>query len=274
MSQLHEQPEKHGAKAPQVAVRDGDRLLCPCCGQVLMYLSEEDPEGRPSEQPSATTYPKLPGMPPSPWDIIARRQDAQKEAAWEAYCQDQQAKQDQAYARYLQSDDPGFCADYLMMPIDPEVAAYEFPAEDPPTLPSQKKTRQPCGSHSKTHRQQKLRPQDISLEEPYSHDVKRYLAWTFYHLKVQDLELQEKILVKQTKLDRLRNEQGGVHEVACYEAFLPNEDVTKVRPHVEVVEFDLLHWIERVRDNEECTPYRNTRLSSVVHQGKERGPPC
>ncbi|WDI44190.1 hypothetical protein [Bremerella sp. P1] len=41
------QPEKHGAghsgHAPQVAVRDGNRLLCPCCGEVLMVLPEKPP---------------------------------------------------------------------------------------------------------------------------------------------------------------------------------------------------------------------------------------
>ncbi|WDI43212.1 hypothetical protein [Bremerella sp. P1] len=39
------QPEKHGAgskgHAPQVAVRDGNRLLCPCCGEVLLVLPEK-----------------------------------------------------------------------------------------------------------------------------------------------------------------------------------------------------------------------------------------
>ncbi|WDI42776.1 hypothetical protein [Bremerella sp. P1] len=41
------QPETHGAgskgHAPQVAVRDGNRLLCPCCGEVLMVLAEKPP---------------------------------------------------------------------------------------------------------------------------------------------------------------------------------------------------------------------------------------
>ncbi|WDI42552.1 hypothetical protein [Bremerella sp. P1] len=39
------QPETHGAghsgHAPQVAVRDGNRLLCPCCGEVLLVLPEK-----------------------------------------------------------------------------------------------------------------------------------------------------------------------------------------------------------------------------------------
>ncbi|WDI41098.1 hypothetical protein [Bremerella sp. P1] len=46
MSHHHaSQPETHGAgskgHAPQVAVRDGNRLLCPCCGEVLMVLPEK-----------------------------------------------------------------------------------------------------------------------------------------------------------------------------------------------------------------------------------------
>ncbi|WDI42987.1 hypothetical protein [Bremerella sp. P1] len=48
MSHHHaSQPETHGAgskgHAPQVAVRDGNRLLCPCCGEVLMVLPETPP---------------------------------------------------------------------------------------------------------------------------------------------------------------------------------------------------------------------------------------
>ncbi|WDI39912.1 hypothetical protein [Bremerella sp. P1] len=48
MSHHHaSQPETHGAgskaHAPQVAVRDGNRLLCPCCGEVLMVLPEKPP---------------------------------------------------------------------------------------------------------------------------------------------------------------------------------------------------------------------------------------
>ncbi|WDI42058.1 hypothetical protein [Bremerella sp. P1] len=268
-------PETHGAgsteHAPQVAVRDGNRLVCPCCGEVLMYLSDDEPHEEPSppQEPSC----KPPRMRPSPWDEIARRQDALKEAAWQAYEQAQKAEQEQRLAQFLASDDPGFCADYLTQPIDPEVAAYEFPEEDPPELPNPKRARQTRTTDSATSRPRSRRRHDLPLEQPHTHQEKRYLAWTFYHLKLQDLELQEKIHAKQAKIDCLRRELGGVRDVPSYEQHLPSENVPKVRPHIEVVEFDLQFWIEQVKRDQGYQSYESTRLKTVLEQAKERGPP-
>ncbi|MFN3148320.1 hypothetical protein [Bremerella sp.] len=269
------QPESHGAgsteHAPQVAVRDGNRLLCPCCGEVLMYLPDDEPAQQPSPpQPPAA---KLPGMPPSPCDVIAQRQDAQKEAAWKAYRQAEKTQQQDLYAQYLASDDPEFCADYLTQPIDPEVAAYEFPTEDPPKLPSRKRTRPP---NSRNPQPRKSRPnawRDIPLEEPYTYQEKRYMAWTFYQLKVQDLELQEQILARQERIEGLRRELGGPVELPSYEPHLPRCDVPKVRPQVKVVEFDLLHWIDQVSDNIDGPVVQSSRLIPSGDKANERGPP-
>ncbi|MEW4563121.1 hypothetical protein AB1K70_11380 [Bremerella sp. JC770] len=275
MSHHHNvQPETHGAHAPQVAVRDGNRLLCPCCGEVLMVLSEEASEA-PADQDQAATaelpYDPISKKLYSPWDAIVARQDAAKAAAWQAYDEAQREKQQQRYAEYLESDDPGFCADYLTVPIDPQVAAYEFPDEDPPQLPAKKRTPSSRASGGSRSRRHEKRWRDVPLNEPYSYQEKRYLAWTYYWLKLQDLELQEKIRVKQAKIVALRREQGIAGEVASYEAYLPSEELPQVQPHVEVVEFDLLDWLQRVPPPT-IVIQPSTRIH-FPHSAKEREPP-
>ncbi|MEW4564618.1 hypothetical protein AB1K70_18905 [Bremerella sp. JC770] len=238
-------------QTPQVAVRDGNRLLCPCCGEVLMVL--------PEEAPKEPVPPKMPGIMPSPWDKIARRQDTEKEAAWQAYEASEKAKQEALHAQYLASDDPKFCADYLTVPIDPMVAAYEFPAEDPPPLPSPKREKPVRQSGSPVRRQPKRNASEILLDEPLTYQQKRYLAWVYYHLKLEDLTLQKQILAKQAKIECLRRDLGETTDAPSYEAHLPSEDLPKVHPQVEVVDVDLMHWIKRVREN--------------APHAQERGPP-
>ncbi|WDI43586.1 hypothetical protein [Bremerella sp. P1] len=271
------QPETQGAgsteHAPQVAVRDGNRLRCPCCGEVLMILADDESSEEPASSPKPPPF-KTPRMRPSPWEAIARRQDAQKEAAWEAYCQAEKAQREALHAQFLESDDPEFCADYLTEPIDPEVAGYEFPEEDPPQLPSPKRTRPPRARDSETSRKQKAPRYDLHLKEPYTYQEKRYLAWSYYRLKLQDLELQEKIHVKQAKIDRLRRELGGVLETPLYEQHLPEANVPKVRPRVEVVEFDLLFWLDQVSLIDEERAPANLGVAPETNPANERGPPA
>ncbi|WP_144975536.1 hypothetical protein [Bremerella volcania] len=287
MSHSHtSQPEMDGVgspeHSPQVAVRDGNRLLCPCCGEVLMFLSDDVPEEPTAHEPVeddpwkqiSPDGKRMPSSRPSPWDAIARRQDAAKEAAWEAFAQAEKAKQKELHTAFLQSDDPKFCADYLTVPIDPEVAAYEFPDEYPPPLPAPKRTKSPRVRASKSPRKREKRWREVVPEEPYTYQEKRYLTWTYYRLKLQDLELQEKIRVKQEKIDCLRGELGIAGEMLAYEEHLPSEDVPKVRPRVEVVEFDLMYWLERVRP----TKQEHARADVGMVPGtrvptNERGPP-
>ncbi|WDI41454.1 hypothetical protein [Bremerella sp. P1] len=68
------QSENHGAgskgHAPQVAVRDGNRLLCPCCGEVLMVLPETPPSYGANRQvvdiDPETAAHEFPADPPPP----------------------------------------------------------------------------------------------------------------------------------------------------------------------------------------------------------------
>ena len=291
-SHLAPQPETHGAathgQTPQVAVRDGNRLLCPCCGEVLLELNdsvsddlgfeETVPEETAPVASSSADIPQFEWLPQhriaSPWDVIEKRQEAQKEAAWQAYLAHEKSQQEALYAQYLASDDPEFCADYLAQPIDPEVARYEFPAEEPPPLPRLKKAKPENPGHAKRRSPRPGTWRDVVLEAPYTYQQKRYMAWTYYRLKLQDLELQEKILARQTKIERLRSELAIAQEIPAYEAYLPSDDVPKVRPPVNVVEFDLLYWIEKVRGDQPWPQLESTRLKAVIDRAKERGPPC
>jgi len=245
-----------------------------------MVLAEETPDQPAEPESPRAEEPPLGPIPKglySPWDAIAQRQDAAKEAAWQAYAEHQQAKQDQQYAQFLQSDDPQFCADYLTVPIDPEVAAYAFPEEDPPRLPGRKKTTKPSSRDTSSGRQRKTHWREVPLEEPLTYQQKRYLAWTYYHLKLQDLELQEKILAKQAKIDRLRRELGETETVCAYQAYLPQIDLPKVQPNVEVVEFDLLYWLDQVQstnDHQQQDTGNQPRVRlQPTRSPPKRGPP-
>lgn len=269
------QPETEGAvsteHAPQVAVRVGNRLLCPCCGEVLMLLNDEPIEEEPF-QPKDPPPAKLPRMPLPFGDVIAKRQDAITEAAWQAYEEAERAEQDRRYAEYLASDDPQLCADYLVQPINEEVAAYEFPDDDPPKLPARKRKRTTRSERSEIHSREDGF-HDVVLEEPYSYQERRYMAWTYYQLKAQDLELQEQILARQAKIERLRFELGGTFDVPAYEPHLPSEDRPEIRPQVKVVEVDLLPWIEQVTQEQTFPPYESTRLVPPQGHAQKRGPP-
>ncbi|QDU74477.1 hypothetical protein Pan97_14850 [Bremerella volcania] len=246
-----------------------------------MILSDDEPIETTSNEPIADDPwlaispdgQRMPASRPSPWDEIARRQDAAKEAAWEAFTQAEKAKQDERHAAFLQSDDPKFCADYLTVPIDPEVAAYAFPDEDPPPLPTSKRTRSPRVRDSKPSRAREKNWREVVLAEPYSYQEKRYLAWTYYRLKLQDLELQEKIRVKQAKIERLRCELGGAIETQPYEKHLPGDDVPTVRPHVEVVEFDLMYWLDQARHANKEHAHADAGMVPGINSTNERGPP-
>lgn len=239
-----------------------------------------------AENSSPTSCPigqPVPGKLPSIWDIIAERQDALKEAAWQAYDQHEQVKQEALLEQYLASEDPQFCADYLSMPIDSEVAAYEFPAEDPPLLPAKQRTKPAQTRGVQPRRRKEKAWREVPLVEPYSYQDRRYMAWVFYHLKRDDLLLQEKILAKQTKIESLRSDLAGEHDRLPFEAYLPDGDQPKVPPQVKVVEFDLLAWIEKVREvsqehahaDENMAPRRPYAGQSLRHPSyvRERGPP-
>jgi len=238
-----------------------------------MVLADEaaaEPASEPTASPPEPRYGHMPKGMYSPWDAIAARQEALKQAAWQAFHEDQDKQQEELYTQFLESDDPGFCADYLQVPIDPEVAAYTFPEEDPPPLPAPKRPRRSCRRNSSTRRQQKNKWRDIPLTEPLTRDEKRYLAWTYYHLKLQDLQLQEKILAKQAKIDRLRHQLGGATDVAASDvplaiSDLAANDLPPVRPHVEVVEFDLLAWMDHVRADQRGPPQSHPRLRASIY---------
>lgn len=240
-----------------------------------MYLAADVPEEEPS--PPTPSHQKLPGMRPSLPDRIAQQQDATKEAAWQAYREAEAAQQAELYAQYLASDDPKFCADYMTVPIDPEVAAYEFPEDDPPPLPGPKRKRTSRARDSESPRKREKSWVDVPLEEPYTYQEKRYMAWTWYRLKLQDIEFQEKILAKQAKIDGLRYQLGITGTVMPYERHLPGDDLPQLRPHTQVIEFDLAYWIDQVRAKEKPV-VEDVRMAPTIRVhleqlAQERGPP-
>jgi len=279
MSSTHEpQPETQGAHAPahapQVAVRDGNRLLCPCCGEVLFVLNVGTPRERGSEpgyplrdprhagptprQP-ARRFKELPQPQVSIWDEITKEQEALKKAAFEAYCQAEKAEQEAQINRLLDTEDPGQMADRLVVPIDPQVNAYEIPAEDPPSLPKRKRStrRTPSSPRPRDVERQRSRWQRehrlwrLLFESPLTHDVKRLRAWTFYHWKRRDLQLQALIDRQQSRVDRLRRKRGGEREESSQEVPFQIVALPRTLFPIRLVEYDLWSWMMQVRGREE-----------------------
>ncbi len=208
MSHSHtSQPEKHGAghhaDAPQVAVRDGNRLLCPCCGQVLMVLKEKrftPPKMHHQQGDPRRTWPAL--------EKLIAKQEAYLNASPEETSQEEPAWADRNIIR------PFYRADALVVPIDPKVAAYAFPEGDPPrpdqasitkpvNLPEARAPKDtlhdqpPRDSNTRYEEHQRRRAQR-PLEEPFTEEGARLAV-----------RLEKEIAKKQARVERLRARLSG-----------------------------------------------------------------
>jgi len=306
MSSTHDpQPETQGAvahaHAPQVAVRDGNRLLCPCCGKVLFELNVGTPRERGSEPGYPLRDPRhagptrvadsrkleeLPQPQLSIWDEIVDQQEGLKQAAFEAYCQAEEAEQEAQINRLLDTEDPGQMADRLVVPIDPKVDAYEIPAEDPPPLPKRKRAtrRTPSSPRPRDVEKQRLRRQrerrlwKMLFESPPTHDVKRLRAWTFYHWKRKALQLQALIDRQQSRVDRRISERCGEQESPSQEPPFQMVALPRTLFPIRLIEYDLWSWMMQVQAQQEHAQADLGVASGVVRvdepdQANERGPP-
>ncbi|MEW4565921.1 hypothetical protein AB1K70_25620 [Bremerella sp. JC770] len=225
MSHHHNaQPESNGAHAPQVAVRDGNRLLCPCCGEVLMVLQAETSQSSsPTKSSPSKTKREEPMRHRSPsLDALIRRQEAQEEAARQASDREN-APPTKPAPPVPNIDRPNYRADPLVIPIDPKIVAHEFPDGPPPPVVNfwkPKTVRTP----SETIRPQRLRGVDDRfydrmrykskkpLPDPCTYEMARLYAWTYYRMQKLDLQLQAEIEAKQAEIDALKRELEGVQE--------------------------------------------------------------
>ena len=243
MSRQHvKQPEKHGpgasAHGSQVAVRDGNLLLCPCCGEVLMELSDglvDDLEKAAAKPNVPSQFPLdadgLPRPPSKTLDEIIRRQDAAKEAAHRA--KRTQAKQP---VPPIEPEGPRYQADPIVVPIDPDVAAYEFPENDPPPPPKKARTRTPkhplAGLRPKFPRpslevdrqpsqQRKPRRRERRLRDPWSYRSARLYAWMFYRMQKLNVQLIGEIYAKHEEIEQLKCELTGQKVAKTQEVPVP-----------------------------------------------------
>jgi len=310
MSSTHEpQPEKHGvgapAHAPQVAVRDGNRLLCPCCGEVLFVLNDPPPvgpacrgsepwyplrdprsRGVPTPRQPARRFEELPQPQLSIWGDIIDRQEALKKAAFDAYCQAEKSEHDERLNRLVDAEDPSGLADALVIPIDPEVAAYEIPAKDPPPLP---KKHRACSAPAKPPRprdleqQRRRRARERRLRcwwfaSRPTPEMKRLRAWTFYHGKRYDLALQARIRWQQAHVDRLRRERLDERKEPPREECFPFAALPSSLARIRLVEVNLWAWMMQVQARHEHAQADLDVAPGVGGRDKtepanERGPP-
>ncbi|MEW4566018.1 hypothetical protein AB1K70_26110 [Bremerella sp. JC770] len=245
MSHHHNtQPESNGAHTPQVAVRDGNRLLCPCCGEVLMVLQAETSQtSSPATKSSSKTKREEPMRHRSPsLDALIRRQEAQEDAARQAGDREN-APPPKPAPPVPNTDRPNFRADPLVIPIDPKVAAHQFPEGSPPPVVNFWKPKT-VRTHSETIRPQRLRGVDDRfydrmrykskkpLPDPCTYEMARLYAWTYYRMQKLDLQLQAEIEAKQAAIDALKRELEGVKEEVAPKP-VPEEKPREARPQVK-----------------------------------------
>ncbi|MFN3151336.1 hypothetical protein [Bremerella sp.] len=221
-------PEKQGAghtgHGSQVAVRDGNLLLCPCCGEVLMELSDglvDDLEKAEKQPKVPSNFPLdadgLPRPPSKTLDQIIRRQEAAKEAAHRK----RRVKQ-VSPASPVEPEGPRYQADPIVVPIAPDIAAYEFPEHDPPPPPKRTRYRTPKipledpwlvrrkeEREREPKREQKPRRRERPLVDPWSYRSARLYAWMFYRMQKLNVQLIGEICAKHEAIEQLENDLTG-----------------------------------------------------------------
>ena len=220
------QPEKHGdgqpSHTPQVAVRDGNRLLCPCCGEVLMVLPEEplnQVTSKKFDPPKIDQRSKVKRISCPTLDAIIARQEAEEEAAFQASMAPKEPIEDSP-ASPVEPEGPRYQADPIVVPIDPDIAAYEFPEHDPPPPPKRTRTRTPKIPLDKPwrmrdkrdrgrDRDRQPRRKERPLVDPWSYRSARIYAWMYYRMQRLNVQLIGEICAKQDAIEQLTNDLTG-----------------------------------------------------------------
>ncbi|MFN3150409.1 hypothetical protein [Bremerella sp.] len=220
------QPEKQGdgqpGQAPQVAVRDGNRLLCPCCGEVLMILPEQPLNQKVTKKfdpPKIDQRSKVKRISCPTLDAIIARQEAEEEAAFQASMAPKEPTEDSPVSP-VEPEGPRYQADPIVVPIDPDVAAYEFPEFNPPAPPKQTRTRTPKIPRDKpwrirdkgdrgSDRDRQPRRKERPLVDPWSHRSARIYAWMYYRMQRLNVQLIGEICAKQEAIEQLTNDLTG-----------------------------------------------------------------
>jgi len=257
----------------------------PCCGQVLLVLVEQAPPET-AGGPSSLGYPLdkdgLPRPQSATLDEIIRRQEAQEAAGREAWAH---AAAVAAQSPAIDPDEPGYRADGLVCEIDPQVEAYEIPAEDPPPLPQLPKwqeprlpsleTRPPRVRDEETRRRERERYRlKRPLRMPTTYEGRRLMAWTFYRLKALDLQLQAEIEAKVQQIARLRGELAGVEESPESEQASLEGTLPRIQLQGEAKKIITMRRRRRVRlviDRRDA--HADEGMAPKVHEAHERGPP-
>ena len=210
---------------------------------------------------------------------VIARQEAQELAAAQPPVQEESRKYEP------NPEQPGYRADPIVVPIDPEVAAHAFPEVDPPKIPKPVKPpelRLPSGEYrpkptrdwNTRHRERERRREKKPLRDPFTYESARLFAWTYYRLQKLDRQLHSEISAKQEEIDRLKSELGlsqaktapGVQKLR--EASSPAQADVGQAPAV----------VEQTRDAKvrHAVPAHAPEELDVAPEGladKERGPP-
>jgi len=156
-------------------------------------------------------------------DALIRRQEAQQEAACQA--RDRENAPPKPLPRVPNTDRTNYRADPLVIPIDPKVAAHQFPDGPPPPVVNFWKTKSERPP-STTVRPKRMRCVDDRfndrmrykskkpLPDPCTYEMARLYAWTYYRMQKLDLQLQQEIEAKQAEINALKRELHGEQKEA------------------------------------------------------------
>lgn len=153
---------------------------------------------------------------------IIARQEAPKDAAYR-----DAPVPPEPLSPILKPSEPFYRADPIVVPIDPEVAAFEFPEEQPPTVELPRKPRAIARPRRprRPRRERfsmrlpkgKGRPRCKGFGDPLTYEGARLYAWTYYRLKALNLQLAGEICAKHEELETLQQEVAGVKVQAASE---------------------------------------------------------
>ncbi len=132
----------------------------------------------------------------------------------------QEVPEEEPRAEDDNQDRPAYRADSLIVPIDPQVAAHQFPDVDPPQipkpvklpaerLPQAKLRHQPPRDWNTQHEEHQRRRRKRPLEEATSYEMARLYAWAYYRLQRLAVQIEAEIAAKQAEVERLQAKSDG-----------------------------------------------------------------
>ncbi len=135
----------------------------------------------------------------------------------------QEVPEEEPSAEDDNQDRPAYRADSLIVPIDPKIAAHQFPDVDPPQipkpvklsgerLPQAKHPHQPPRDWNTRYEEHQRRRSKLPLEEASTYEMARLYAWAYYRLQRLAVQIENEMAAKQKEIARLQAKLDGAQQ--------------------------------------------------------------